>query len=523
MRDVYAAMFELGRRDEPVVGLLEAGAATVLRWVGDRYRMPAPEDVTAGSLQSGNDRADWATQTVEGDPRRLWELLWRQHDEHDQGLVWRIGVTIADTGSRPVATVRLALESVDLRIAPFRFDLGRPGVIPRLASAPGAILDGRPLQPTAVRLLSDHIDPFVEMLLDPDRRLPVVAISPARETGRALVDVDRVADRLIGLAHVVSLETMAATWELSDRVTTVFSVYQGAVRTYWPGLTLEDDPYRHPLWLPDRVRLFESGPTPVAARLERLLTDVALARVPVESLGRHLRAARDARTVARLAEMQEQLATPVRGEPDEAWLAELDDALGQIGTVTAANQALHDENESLRDEVERLQRSFADYAAALRTSGVDARQEPGSDQPIDSVLGATRRAAESCPHLYFLDEAFDGAGRSGYPQPERVYDALLAVESVARGWAENTLGTGFPQAFERLGYEYQDNVGMASAQWPGEYARQYRGRQYMLGPHLGLGRGTSADNIARIYWFLDEERKLFVVGHVGRHLRYPGS
>jgi hypothetical protein len=39
----------------------------------------------------------------------------------------------------------------------------------------------------------------------------------------------------------------------------------------------------------------------------------------------------------------------------------------------------------------------------------------------------------------------------------------------------------------------------------------------MLGPHLLLGKG-SPDTCLRIYFYIDEELRAFVVGHVGRHL-----
>jgi hypothetical protein len=39
----------------------------------------------------------------------------------------------------------------------------------------------------------------------------------------------------------------------------------------------------------------------------------------------------------------------------------------------------------------------------------------------------------------------------------------------------------------------------------------------LLGPHLILGKG-SPDTCLRIYLYIDEEMRAFVVGDVGRHL-----
>ncbi len=40
----------------------------------------------------------------------------------------------------------------------------------------------------------------------------------------------------------------------------------------------------------------------------------------------------------------------------------------------------------------------------------------------------------------------------------------------------------------------------------------------LLGPHVALGDGGSADSIFRLYWYLDDDERQFVIGHAGRHL-----
>lgn len=50
-----------------------------------------------------------------------------------------------------------------------------------------------------------------------------------------------------------------------------------------------------------------------------------------------------------------------------------------------------------------------------------------------------------------------------------------------------------------------------------EYERNYEGRTITMGPHLALGRGSPVA-CCRIYFSLDDERHVFVVGHVGNHL-----
>lgn len=37
-------------------------------------------------------------------------------------------------------------------------------------------------------------------------------------------------------------------------------------------------------------------------------------------------------------------------------------------------------------------------------------------------------------------------------------------------------------------------------------------------PHLKVDQGTTPNQCLRVYWYIDEEERIFVVGHIGRHL-----
>ena len=76
----------------------------------------------------------------------------------------------------------------------------------------------------------------------------------------------------------------------------------------------------------------------------------------------------------------------------------------------------------------------------------------------------------------------------------------------------------FDTAFRERGFDLRSVGETAIGRWPREYARTYEGQRVMLGPHLALGDGGSTDTIFRVYWYLDEGSRAFVLGHVGRHL-----
>jgi len=122
--------------------------------------------------------------------------------------------------------------------------------------------------------------------------------------------------------------------------------------------------------------------------------------------------------------------------------------------------------------------------------------------------------------IVFLPEALESVDECTYPNVEKLYSALRTIGDVARGWRAGRLGAGFQGAFKDAGFEYAPGVSNLTVGRTGsQYVRQYRGREILLGPHVKLGKGTSAALLARVYWWVDEDEKQFVIGHVGRHLK----
>ncbi len=98
------------------------------------------------------------------------------------------------------------------------------------------------------RLQIGEVADFVrDVLLDPGRRQPVVAVTTPPGGGRPAVEPELLERSLEGLAEVVLIETGEATWELAGALPPRLDVYGGAVRIWWPGLEAGSDPRAHPL------------------------------------------------------------------------------------------------------------------------------------------------------------------------------------------------------------------------------------------------------------------------------------
>jgi hypothetical protein len=444
VRDVYAASFYLGRRDVAPADDLALAAATTLAWVAGKYGVEQPSEWRTGEVAFERDRATWRSEEAPGDPRQLWQLDWRQHATDDPGIVWAVRCQIGASPEQSRFTVRIAIDSTDFRLAPARYDVGRPGVIGRLAASPGIHIDGRPLRPVPASVGSDGIPGLVDLLVNPERRLPVIVVTPADGTGRPLVNSLALADRLIGLAHVIEVSARSVTFVLTDRLGPLLSVFGGALRLYWPGFAPDSDPYEHPLWLPPRIEAVEASPRGVVARLEQQLAGVAVVRVGADPLEVELRAARDGAVLARITDLQHEIerivATPA--EPGTEWLEELQRAYDETKGLAEVTARLQRENGDLRAEIDQLRRSFAAYAQSLETPTDDANA-PSTPDVVTSGSEAFASAKRHLGNLVIpesaavslaeLDSANEGPawGRSAW----RAFRALHAYVDEAADFA----------------------------------------------------------------------------------------
>lgn len=109
-------------------------------------------------------------------------------------------------------------------------------------------IDGRKLSSSGWTIESDdELQTLIALMLNPNRRLPVIVASgDARrdDADAPLIDAASMAKAMLGLAHVVALPAKY-THGLTDEFGKALSVFHGAVRTYFPGFDLDGDAYVH--------------------------------------------------------------------------------------------------------------------------------------------------------------------------------------------------------------------------------------------------------------------------------------
>lgn len=514
MRDVYACRLPLA--DEGASAFEQA-----LRVVRDEVSRdlglsPGVFDDDEGSLAPGGGVAlRWRLLSPPGVEDRLLALRWQQPHEDDPELMAHLNVDVGLEAGSAWVGVRLALRPTGHRVLPVRFDIRPPRIVGAVVDALEVVEDGWPLtREPAYAVDNEGMTALAELMLDPDRVLPVVVVSPEEVyddddmyRSRLVADPVAISAALVGLAHVTVLETVALSFRLTELVGRELAVFGGAVRLYWPEVD-DGRPAFHPLWLPER--LAEPRNQPFAQVLLRRVASTATFRVSAASLDARLRAAAEEHGRGEIAEL---FARAKEASLGPEWQRELERAWSEVERLREENAELALQLAVAHENLSAMSR----HAPRSIIDGEPAVADEDSEAPA-TVAEAIRRAQSECGRLVFLEDCFEAARRATYRQPGRVHKALLAMDEVAGEWSRGELPSGFRDAFSRRGFDFAAHVSpTALGKYAHEYERNYEGRTITLGPHLALGRGSPAA-CCRIYFWLDEDRHAFVVGHVGNHL-----
>lgn len=215
-------------------------------------------------------------------------------------------------------------------------------------------------------------------------------------------------------------------------------------------------------------------------------------------------------------------------------LEELERTLTAAAATEEARDELHDRMERLRTEREQDRRAIAELTQLLaRVDAEGAETADGTvveaaETPPSTVLEAVERAAAESKHLVFAPKAFETAAESPFRRPGLVLRTLRGLDDLAARYAAGDMGKSLGQAAAEHGI----------TQWKPDIAETTRKRyeddysfflsgpgtpKLWVGPHIGLGSGSGAQFIARIYLHVSDGSdpdvpRGIIVAVVGRHL-----
>jgi hypothetical protein len=221
---------------------------------------------------------------------------------------------------------------------------------------------------------------------------------------------------------------------------------------------------------------------------------------------------------------------PFRTQADfDQWLEGFEQTMAAQSASQTQRDELHAQLERLVAERERDRSTIAELGTLLARFDVDAVAEapddaPAVEAPPATVLEAVERASNESEHLRFAPRAFETAGESPFRRPGLVLRTLRQLEQLAALYAQGDMGMSLSQAAQRVGItQWRSNVSeLARTRYTKDYTFTFEGHELLVGPHIGLGSGSGAAFIARIYLHVADESddigRGITVAVVGRHL-----
>lgn len=508
----------------------DAGFAAVrqpiLRWLQQQAGVALPGSMLRGEAGSLDLLGAQRVETVSLQAPRVWAARQDHWDDEVARRTWVTEATLAVANRRELL-LGFRLHCVTMGDAP-PVDRSVPQFMRDVVAAHTVELDGTEIDLDAQMVDSDDdVDGLVRLLADPRRQAPVVGLSmgETRDGDRELVDADRLAATLFGTAHV-RLLSRRASYALSDAVGRALSVYNGALRTWWPGLRPgHADPYDHPLLLAERI--WEEGEEAVRRLVaERVLRASAGQRgadtliVPFADLrraasgsAREVAAARGS-TAAEILPMYEEETRRLETELREK--AALHDGL--LEAAQAEIQVREQERDEARAEIHVLRARLAAMEQAVRA------REPAAAVHLPDTFDelAAWAAVHVADTVKLLPRAIHAAKKSEFEDRRLAYQALLLLHETyvpMRRTGAAAVKERWESGLRQLGLECSaTHAGSRAGENAKDYTVDHGGKRRWIDMHLKGSNSRDPRYCFRLYFFWDEDRAQAVVASLPTHL-----
>lgn len=513
MRTVYATSIKI-REDSDVSATLEY----VGRWIHDWYRrqrlsVDVLESLGAGDLTispaSGHKLAVRHHSSNQVPGERLIDIRWEYPDQYDKSLGWVVCLSLLRRVDGLILSLDVAVTGLQLVVAPASIKLGSPRVIRDISRLRSVLIGDHPYNMTPELIVAEDIELLVAELTDLTRPIPIVLVSKRIQDDIPLIDSNDLAERIAGVVKVYELADKWSAFRLTEELGKPLSCFAGAIRIYWPRFNNQADPFAHPIWMPWQLKDADTTERTLGHLCSMVFEAAAFRHIEPASI-----------TLVRLSaerEAREALRSGTRKSSDEL-LDDLIEMEEKLKIVEAINTEIAQENQTLRENLSTL----ATHMNWRATAPTEAQpEELIENEAPKTITDAVQFAEARSSSVRFLPSAHSSAAASPYKHPERVLQALIALDEIASIWAK-TVDSGKASGsvrdlFKKRGFDYADDVSQTSkGKWSSEYVADYNGQEIDIAPHITIG-AKQADTCLSIHWAWHKDDKVVLVAHVGRH------
>lgn len=527
IRPVSQVILTLGTGKKDV---FEAARKSCLKWLSDRAGRRLPDSAWQGQTFELEEVGAQRVGAVGIELPRYWAA---RLDDADRNVPQRTWVTEIGLGQTDDQRILFGVRLICVTRGEDKpYERSIPGFVRPIVEAVGATLDDRAIgrDPWLIAT-EDDVDALVRLLVRKGREADVIVFAlpedstDPRQTAASARDVHRAT---LGAAHVAIL-TGPASFHLTDRLGKEFSVFKQGVRTYLGGFNPDQDqPFRHPLGLPERIANWPDGGAEAYAKM---LISYALAR----SVAKPDREDRlpSYSTIRRIAAKQHLDQAKAHGSSDKDLLAlalsdndqlrkELDELKKDSDQLL---QTADEEREHARQEAQQA-RARAD-ALRRQVQALEARLEEVGDRPADIPIPDSLDEFEDwCQryltgHVELHNRAYQGIKKSKYQDERFIYQALLLLRNYyvpMRRQPSDAARQAYENECRRLALEESGSISDSRLGEQGDtYIVNYSGKR-TLDRHLKHGTSKDQRFSFRLYFFWDEDSEQVVVGWLPSHL-----
>lgn len=522
--NVLALAARLGAVGKKADGSFESARSRILAWLTNKgYANLEPTSNNHVEMPFGE-------VSIETDGKSVWSLRFDDRQRMEGGAFWRVEATLVGM-PKPAIGLRLA-QVRRTEDAPDPVS-GVPTVVAKIAGEVGLQDAGVPLLSRSTSMQGEgDAKRLIQLLSKPDRSQPVIVVCSA---GNAKPDasVDRLASRLTGLAHVITIDGTLSK-AMIRTLGRERSVFGNAIRLYRPGFTAESDPFQHRVWtfggsqLPIRVANDIAEETcaislEVGDVDERVPSFIAIRNLLSETRIEALR--KQTENIASTAEEERSRQEAIRVELESAlakYKSQSQELAQLVDQLQSELQSTRRERDTALDDVRQLRRQRDNQWAEEAIADLKLEDESYYPDNWDELELWVEEYGDG--KLELLPQAAKAARESPFKDIPFAYKALdylvrFYVPMRTRDKDDTAAFQNSQQALAELGLELS-GVGTAldDKRYKKEYRRQYDGREIVLDQHLKWGAGFDPTVIFRLYFHYDEATTKVVVGHFPTHL-----